>query len=189
MQRLVQQGLAATCAVGVLILTGCGTPPQAPPDAPGGFRSIDPNEIRTDPPVDPPSGAEFTLDQAAVFDDGVRFEVSSIAAGEATSTQTGAEGTDGHVVTAEITVTNGSDTAFDLAPIRVWGYYDEIGAPMIVDSTGAVGDRFAGTAEPGQAARARFGFAMPSEGFETVTIMIDGGTADHGIMQFRGPIG
>lgn len=187
MRQLVRAGFVALCATGVL-LAGCGRPPESAPDAPGGFRSIEADADRRAARADPPSGTEFTFNQAAEFGDGVRFEVASIAAGKASATQTGAEGTDGEIVTAEILITNGSKEDFDAGPVRVWGYYAGVGAPMITDSTDQVGDSFTGTVAPGQRAVARFGFAMPHTELASVTIMMDGGGDEHGIVQFTGAV-
>ncbi|WP_460769975.1 hypothetical protein [Mariniluteicoccus flavus] len=177
-------------------LTACGkdpgtTPPpgpssSAPAGAPGG--PAQPSYDPTEAPTRPPEGTEFSFDQAARYDDGVLIEIGDIHATTATGTQHGAEGTSGQVVIAEIVVTNKSGAPFVTDTMKVWGYYAGVGAPKIVDSTGAVGDSFRGTVAPGGQAKAVMGFVMPHDQLGDITIEVDGGDDAHGPLQFTGTV-
>lgn len=200
-RRTARHTILTATAIGCLLvfpLAGCGKPAPAgtnqgasavATNGPGSVPSATP--VRADPvaaPTDPPTGEKFTFDQAARYDDGVLVEISTIKKAQATPQQHGAEGTDGNVVIAEILVTNQSSKPYDTAAITVLGYYHDVGAPKIVDETKAVGDSFTGVVPPGGQAKAVMGFAMPADQLENVTIVIDGGAADKGPVQFSGPV-
>ncbi|GAB3624955.1 hypothetical protein GCM10027418_30410 [Mariniluteicoccus endophyticus] len=189
------RGTAAILALAVgVALSACGKAPAPTPTgtpapsnaapAPSDGSAVDP----TDPPTSPPEGDEFTFDQAARYDDGVTVEIGTIKGSQVTPTQSGAEGTAGHVVLAEIVVINKSAQPFVTDKMVVHGYYSGVGAPKIVDTSGAVGDSFKGTVAPGASAKATMGFAMPADQLDHVTIMVDGGDDSHGPLQFTGQI-
>lgn len=187
---------AALLAAAALTVTlsGCGKDPgtSAPTaSASKGARTsapAQPTRNPTEAPTSPPEGAPFTFDQAARYDDGVLVEVSTIEAKKTSPTQQGADGTGGEVVIAVIVVTNQSKQPFVADKMAIDGYYDQTGAPKIVDSSGAVGDSFKGTIPPGGQAKATFGFAMPHDNLDHVTIMVDGGDDAHGPVQFNGSV-
>lgn len=182
--------VVATCLVAPL--AACGKDPGTPAGSPtpattrtaSAAASVDP----TMAPTAPPEGTEFTFDQAARYDDGVLVEVDDIHAAKATATQQGAEGTSGDVVLVGIVVTNRSTKPFVTDQMVVSGYYAKVGAPKLVDSSGAVGDSFKGTVPAGGQARAAFGFAIPADQLDEVTIMVDGGDDAHGPVQFTGKV-
>ncbi|OYN96778.1 hypothetical protein [Enemella evansiae] len=200
-RRTARHGILVAVTIGclaVLPLAGCGKPPapgattpgaSAGADGPGTIPSSSPT--RADPvaaPTDPPTGDKFTFDQAARYDDGVLVEIATIAKAVTNPQQHGAEGTEGSMVVAEILVTNQSSQPYDTSAITVWGYYDDVGAPKIVDETKQLGDSFSGVVQPGAQAKATMGFAIPADQLQNVTIMIDGGAADKGPVQFSGPV-
>ncbi|OYO25261.1 hypothetical protein CGZ93_02115 [Enemella dayhoffiae] len=200
-RRLIQVALTASC-LSLTLLTGCGKPPVAstattppPAQSPAAQAPRGPGAESTphepgplDPPTEPPEGDKFTFDQAARYSDGVLVEVSTITRAKATPQQHGAEGTEGSIAVAEILITNQSNKPYDTAPIKVWGYYGDVGAPKILDDSKKLGDSFRGVVQPGGQARATMGFAIPSEAMNDVTIMIDAGAPDKSAVQFSGPV-
>lgn len=188
--KLGRIAIATICA-GTIALSACGKEPEAvdSPNSQDTYAQSEPGRGNpTQAPTDPPMGEQFTFDQAAAYADGLSIEIAKISKGETTATQTGAEGTQGQIVTAEILVINRTPNPFDSSTIQVWGYYSGVGAPKIVDSTGAVGDSFDGEIPAGQRAKAVMAWAIPHEDLNDITIMIDGGTPDHGAIQFTGPV-
>lgn len=171
---------------------GCAKPGTTPSGTPSRTAGSTPTAPQADPnaaPTDPPGGERFGFDQAARFGDGMLVQVSTIKSAKASPQQHGAEGTDANMVVAEILVTNSTSGPLPTEPIKVYGYYfTDVGAPKIIDPTGALGNSFQGTLQPGEQAKATMGFAIPADAMGDVTIMIDGGTGDHGPVQFSGAV-
>lgn len=195
---LPRHAIAATVLAAGLTLAGCGTPPPPAPPTPSpgssapagtpGSAPQTPTEDRLAAPTFAPEGDEFGLDQAAEFPDGLRVEVNSIAKATANEQQHGAEGTDGTMVVVEIGLTNGTGNSYPTDPIKVWGFYDGVGAPKIRDTSGALGDSFSGTIGDGESAVAKMAFAIPADKLDKVTIMVDTTNAAQGPVQFIGSV-
>lgn len=192
------RGLALAVAA-LLLGAGCSGTPA--PGQPGSDRSpssqasgdatsdATPDPDRRAAPTTAPEGTQFGFDQAARWEDGVQVEVSSIKASSASSGQTGAEGTGGEMVVVDLLVTAGS-AEVRLDPFVVHGYYgaDGVGAPMVTDPAGQLGDRFAGTLRPGESGRAGFGFAIPRDQLAVVTVTVDRADGRTEPVMFTGPI-
>ncbi|WP_026928135.1 hypothetical protein [Granulicoccus phenolivorans] len=189
---MIARAVTVAAVIVVLAVTGCtkgpdGSSPTAPAGSAG--QSADPGSA-ADPTAAreaAPEGARFTFDQAARWPDGVEVQVTTITARTATATERGAEGTDGHLVEADIQVSNGSDQPFDTAQVAVWGYYDRVGAPKVSDSSGRLGVRLAGVLQPGETGQVPMGFAIPADRLGAVTVMIVGDSA-HPAVQFSGAV-
>lgn len=195
---LPRLALASTALVAGLTLAGCGTPPPpaGPTPSPGSASTSaapdaapqTPAEDNLAAPTFAPDGEEFSLDQAAEFPDGLRVEVNSIAKATANEQQHGAEGTSGTMVVVEIGLTNKTGSSYPTDPIKVWGFYDGVGAPKIRDTSGALGDSFSGTIGDGESAVAKMAFAIPADKLDKVTIMVDTKNPQQGPVQFTGTV-
>ncbi|MGY4719070.1 DUF4352 domain-containing protein [Naumannella cuiyingiana] len=189
----VRIGLAVAAA-GVLAVTACTPPgPQRPTPAPTSAEptsTIDPAD-RYAPPTEPPAGDEFGLEDAARYEDGVQLQLASITAGTASESMTGAEGTDGEIVTAVIEVVNDGNRSVNLSNWVVQGYYGEadVGAQLVGDSEGAVGDSFEGAVGPGQTVTGAFAFAVPASELGNVTVAVDRRDDVNDPVQFTGAVG
>lgn len=168
----------------VLVATGCAGAPGPGPTPTTARPTFDHTSI----PTADPTGARFTFDQAATFDDGVAIQVNEISAGTAGDGVTGAEGTDGSIVTAQIMITNGGDVVLPGEQVQVWGFYDNVGAPKVVDPSGALGDSFRGDIPPGDRVVATMGWAMPADRLGAVSIMVRDNVPGHGPVRFTGPV-
>ena len=173
---------AIVCA---FLLVGCGHAEPAPEPAP----TFDHTSI----PTTDPDGQQFTFDDAATFPNGLRIQINEITAKDTTKDKDaseihGAEGTDGHIVVAEVQVTN--DTTLSLAgeQLQVWGFYGNVGAPKVVDASGALGDSFQGAIRPGERVTASMGWAIPADRTDDVTIMVQDNIPGHQPVRFTGPV-
>ncbi len=173
---------------------GPGPGDGASSPASGGTAAPTPTAAATTPqpdltsaPTTPPAGEEIALDRSADFGDGLVIEVDNVRAGAAGSEISGAEGTDGSIVTADIVVANdtGSDFPADAAVIQ--GYYrGNVGAVLVSDSSGILGLGFAEAIPSGEQHRTAVGFAVPAPDVGDVTIVVDPRDGVHDPVQFRG---
>lgn len=144
----------------------------------------------TSAPTTPPVGDELAFDRAAGFADGLTVQVDDVLATNATNAApgvTGAEGTGGEVVLADVVVTNGTGMAYDATTIVVQGYYrGNVGAVMLADPSGTLGVGFAEEVPAGEQHKVRVGFAIPAAEAGDVTIVVDPRDWTNGPVRFRG---
>lgn len=167
----------------IAVLTGCSEQPSEPP-AP----TPQPTYDHTSIPTTDPEGDQFTLDDRATFPNGLAYQIDTLTHQRATDEIHGADGTEGNVVVATIRVINQSTEPLPGEAIQVWGFYDNVGAPKVVDDTGALGDSFHGEILPGEKVTATMGWAMPADRMSSVTIMIEDNQPGHTPVRFTGPV-
>lgn len=176
--RLLTRSVVAATALASLALAGCA--PDAP--APTPTRTPSPEPVPTEDTYDrraaptavPPSDS-FTFDQAAQYDNDMLIQVNDVASGTATATMSGAEGTAGEIVTVTVELNNEGQASVPLSEWVVQGYYGDadVGAVLIYDEGGTVGDSFDGDIGPAQSVTANFAFAVPASELDRVSILVD----------------
>ena len=183
----------AVAALAILVLpavTACSaaTPGSVTPtDAPASTAAATPAPDLTSAPTTPPVGDLLTFDRAAAYPDGISVQVDDVVATSAPEGVTGAEGTAGEVVLADIVVTNTSAEAYDATRVVVQGYYrGNVGAVMLGDPSGAIGVGFAREVPAGEQHKARVGFAIPATEAAEVTIVVDPRDPIHQPVRFQG---
>lgn len=183
--RIASVALAALLPV----LAACSS--QVPDTQPSATTSASvtttPQPDLTSAPTTPPIGDPLTFDQAADYEDGLSIQVDNVRADTAPDEVTGAEGTAGQVVLAEVVVTNGTREAYDATTIVVQGYYrGNVGAVMLADPSGEIGQGFGESVPRGEQHKARVGFAVPVEDADEVTIVVDPRDGHHAPVRFEG---
>lgn len=183
---------AALLCLGLLGGAGCSAsqPPEST-DAPGESSASDstpPSALPpTGAPTEPPYGDEFSLDEVARFDDELSIEVGAPLRETARDTDTGAEGTDGQILTISVTITNESPDPYDASRVLVLGYYGQVGAPKVRDADGVDFQiAFSGEIAPGEDDTATFGFAMPRDQLDEIQIVVDPDDDIHDPVRFVG---
>ena len=174
--------LATACAAG----TGTNAPEPSVADSTS-TRPATPAPDLTSAPTTPPVGDQVPLDRAAVFADGLTVQADDVLATTAAPGVTGAEGTGGEVVLADVVVTNGTGRAYDPTTIVVQGYYrGNVGAVMLADPSGTLGVGFAEEVPAGEQHKVRVGFAIPAAEAGDVTVVVDPRDGTNGPVRFRG---
>lgn len=141
----------------------------------------------TDAPTTPPIGEKLTVDQAADFPDGLSVQIDGLTAATAPAGVTGAEGTGGEVVAADVVITNRTAAPYDAGGLVIHGYYrDAVGAVMLSDAGGTFGVGFAGPVPAGAQRKVHVGFAVPRTDAGNVTINVDPRDGTHNAVQFQG---
>lgn len=173
------------------LLAACSSPaPRTEPSASATASAnapATPQPDLTSAPTTPPVGDRLTLDQAANYDDGLSVQVDNVTASTAADDVTGAEGTAGEVVLADVVLTNGTRKAYDATTVVVQGYYrGNVGAVMLADTSGQLGQGFGESVPPGEQHKARVGFAVPKADAGDVTIVVDPRDGTHAPVRFEG---
>lgn len=151
--------------------------------------SASPAPDLTSAPTVPPEGEEVAFDAAADYGDGLVLQVNEVRALQAPPGVTGAEGTDGMMVEAEVMVTNNSGSEFASQDVVVQGYYRGfVGAPMVHDPSGQLGVGFDEAVPDGGSLRTRVAFAVPAPDLGDVTVRVDPADGNHGAILFRGAV-
>lgn len=141
----------------------------------------------TDAPTTPPIGEKLTVDQAADFPDGLSIQIDGLTAATAPAGVTGAEGTGGEVVAADVVITNRTGATYDPSALVIHGYYrDVVGAVMLGDAGGSFGVGFAAPVPAGEQRKVHVGFAVPRTEARSVTINVDPRDGKHNAVQFQG---
>lgn len=182
-------------------------PDNPGPDSPGDDNQGDDNQEAEDPAVqDPtpqtpepdltsapttyPTGDEVPLTEAADFGDGLVIQVNSVQAAQAPPHSSGAEGTDGQIVRAEVMVTNATGAPFAAPDMVLQGYYREnVGAPLVTDPGGTMGTGFDREVADGESLHTVIGFAVPAEDLNDVSVRVDPADGEHAVTVFRGAAG
>lgn len=171
------------------VLAACSSQlPDTQPSATTSARVAEtPQPDLTSAPTIPPIGDPLTFDQAADYEDGLSIQVDNVRADTAPDEVTGAEGTAGQVVLADVVVSNGTRESYDASTIVIQGYYrGNVGAVMLADPSGEIGQGFGESVPRGEQHKARVGFAVPVEDADEVTIVVDPRDDYHAPVHFEG---
>lgn len=164
-----------------------GTAPSPTPTPSSSVTATTPVPDLTSAPTTPPTGELLRLDQAADYDDGLGVQVDNVRATSAPAGTTGAEGTSGQVVLADVVITNHTAAPYDATTVVIQGYYrGNVGAVMLSDPSGGLGQGFAAAVPVGAQRKARVGFAIPTADAGNVTIVVDPRDGNHNAVRFQG---
>jgi hypothetical protein len=188
MARLLGALIAA-----LLVLAGCGARPTSPPEpnvSPAPVESVaSPSPSPSAEPAQVPEGQQFTLDDAAEFDDGLVIEIAGTVAEKAAKTDRGAEATDGEIVIASVRIQNNTKKAYDAASVLIGAKYGNAkDAQIIIDKTDKLQSGFPGTIKPKDEDIATIGFAVPWKELKKVTFIVDPNDDVHAAISFTGPV-
>lgn len=191
------RALTAALLALALLLTGCsgGAQDPVPPEEsvvvsdPAG-----PDDVPDDlPDIDPDQ--QFTLDDTALFDDGLEIEIAGSFAGRAEQGDVGAESTGGAIVTASVRIENNTPESYDPRNATITATYDDgddDGAGTVAPPVTNEGNELTGTfdeviavADEGVTAA---GFAIPTDALARVTFVIDLHDDSHDPMSFTGRV-
>ena len=132
---------------------------------------------------------QFTLDEAAEFDDGLIVEIAGSVADKAKKADKGAAATKGQIVIASVRIENGTKRAYNAAPAQITATYGNgTSAEPIVDKTGELQRGFAGKIKPNDESIATVGFGVPHTQLRHVTFIIDPNDAEHDPVSFTGQV-
>lgn len=195
--RLVRGTGAAASAV-LVLLAGCGRPPESGPVAPVpgatvASASADPTPATSGPPSGEPSDPEdaaFSFDDIASYAGDAEIEITGSAARTIATGMTGAESTRGQMVVVSVLVRNLSTRDLDATTVLVTASSgpDDIEAPLVNDPTGGLPNAFLGTITPGGEDTARYGFAIPFSSLNRVRVSVDLGDGTHEPVTFAGAV-
>lgn len=182
--RLVVVSLAALMP----LLAACSSQdPRPDPPVATASEATTPQPDLTSAPTTPPIGDPLSFDQAADYEDGLSIQVDNVVVTTAPDEVTGAEGTSGQVVIADVVLTNGTRSSYDATTVVVQGYYrGNVGAVMLTDPAGQLGQGFGESVPRGEQHKARVGFAVPAAEAGQVTIVVDPRDGEHAPVRFEG---
>ncbi len=187
----------------LVVLAACGVRPTSEPapsvtatsgrtDAPASPASpgIGPSSSATSAtPAEVPKEQQFSLDDAAEFDDGLLIEIAGAVADKAARTGRAAEATDGEIVIASIRIENKTREPYAAESVLIGAKYGNgKDAQIIIDKTDDLQSGFTGTIKVGDEAVATVGFAVPFSELEKVTFIVDPNDDLHGAISFTGPV-
>ena len=192
------RGAGAAISVVLVLLAGCGRPPEsgtvAPvPGATASPRSADPSPSGGGTPNTEPSEAEdasFSFDDIASYEGDAEIEITGTAARTIATGMTGAESTRGQMVTVSILIRNLSTGDLDATTVLVTAASgpDDIEAPLVSDPAGGLPNAFLGVITPGAEDTAVYGFAIPFTSLNRVRVTIDLGDERHEPVSFTGVV-
>ena len=186
----------------LVVLAACGVRPTSEPapsvtatsgrtDAPASPASpgIGPSSSATSTPAEVPKEQQFSLDDAAEFDDGLLIEIAGAVADKAARTGRAAEATDGEMVIASIRIENKTREPYAAESVLIGAKYGNgKDAQIIIDKTDDLQSGFTGMIKVGDEAVATVGFAVPFSELEKVTFIVDPNDDLHGAISFTGPV-
>jgi hypothetical protein len=131
---------------------------------------------------------QFSLSDAAEFDDGLLIEIAAVA-DKAAKTDRGAEATNGEIVIASVRIENKTKEPYDAETVLIGAQYgDGKDAQIIIDKTDELYGGFTGTIKPGGEAIASVGFAVPFSELRRVTFIVDPNDDIHEAISFTGTV-
>ena len=186
----------------LVVLAACGVRPTSEPapsvtatsgrtDAPASPASpgIGPSSSTTSTPAEVPKEQQFSLDDAAEFDDGLLIEIAGAVADKAARTGRAADATDGEIVIASIRIENKTMEPYAAESVLIGAKYGNgKDAQIIIDKTDDLQSGFTGMIKVGEEAVATVGFAVPFSELEKVTFIVDPNDDVHGAISFTGPV-
>jgi hypothetical protein len=181
----------------LLVLAACGAQPTIQPSVPAAASSGAATESVSSPspsetvarPAEVPDGQQFTLEDAAEFDDGLVIDIAGAVAEKAAKTDRGAEATKGEIVIASVRVENNTQKSYDAASVLIGARYgDGKDAQIIIDKTDKLQSGFPGRIKPKDDDIATVGFAVPWEELKRVTFIVDPNDGVHAAISFTGRV-
>jgi flagellar basal body L-ring protein FlgH len=188
----------------LLALVGCGvlsanqrqpnaTPTGGSTDAAASAASPSPNPTEnatSATPAEIPEKQQFSLDDAAEFDDGLLIEIAGDAvADKAKKTDRGAEATNGEIVIASVRIKNNTTEPYDAESVLIGAQYGNgKDAQIIIDKTDELSSGFTGAIKPKAEAIATVGFAVPFSELKKVTFIVDPNDDEHEAISFTGTV-
>jgi hypothetical protein len=158
------------------------TEAPASPASPG----TGPNSGAT--PAEVSEEQQFSLDDAAEFDDGLLIEIAAVA-DKAARTDRGAEATNGEIVIASVRIENKTKEAYAAASVLIGAKYgNDNDEHIVIDKTDELQSGFTGTIKAGDEAIATVGFAVPFSELKRVTFIVDPNDDLHEAISFTGPV-
>lgn len=202
LSRAIFTSMAAGIGVAGLV-AGCAAPTTATKEsaqsapAPNVASSSEPTEsVTEEPPAveettpasEEPSIAKVGATEWFTYEDGLKVQVTKVTRfkiGEYASG--GTPGGTGVIVT--VTIRNGTKSTADLSLSTLEVAYGANGeqAEQVFDSEHGIGGGFEGSATPGRAKTAKFGFAVP-KGRQALDIEVAPGFLDYESVHFEGSI-
>jgi hypothetical protein len=188
----------------VLVLAACGVSPASQPQ-PGlspGTEGAESAAVRSanSPGAPAPDATattpgevseeqQFTFDDIAEFDDGLRIEIAGTVADKASKTDRGAEATDGQIVIASIRIENNTTKSYDARSVLIGATYGNgQDAQIIVDKTDELQSGFTGKIKAKDEGIATVGFAIPWKELKKVAIVVDPNDDVHEAISFTGGV-
>jgi hypothetical protein len=193
----------AGALIGVLLaLAACGVPAANEPqsdvtptssslEATAGESpaSPTPSAATTATPGEVPEEQQFSLDDAAEFDDGLLIEIAGSVAEKAKKSDRGAEATNGEIVIASVRIENKTKEPYDAESVLIGATYGNgRDAQIIVDKTDELQSGFTGTIKPNNEDIATVGFAIPFTELKKVTFIVDPNDDVHEAISFTGTV-
>jgi hypothetical protein len=133
---------------------------------------------------------QFSLDDIAVFDDGLLIEIAGRAmADKAKKTDRGAEVTNGEIVIVSVRIENKTKEPYDAESVLIGATYGNgKDAQIIIDETDELQSGFTGTIKSKGEDIASVGFAVPFKELKKVTIIVDPNDDVHEAISFTGTV-
>ena len=195
--RLVR-GAGAAASVVLVLLAGCGRPPESDTVAPvpgvtASPTPADPTPSGSGSPSSGPSDAEdasFSFDDIASYEGDAEIEITGTAARTIATGMTGAESTRGQMVVVSVLIRNLSTEDLDATTVLVTAASgpDDIEAPLVNDPSGGLPNAFLGMITPGAEDTADYGFAIPFSSLNRVRVTVDLGDEIHEPVSFAGAV-
>ena len=136
-----------------------------------------------------PEEQQFSLDDAAEFDDGLLIEIAGAVADKVARTGRAAEATDGEIVIASIRIENKTKEPYAAESVLIGAKYGNgKDAQIIIGKSDELQRGFTGTIKTGDEAVATVGFAVPFSELEKVTFIVDPNDDLHAAISFTGPV-
>jgi hypothetical protein len=168
------------------VTTSGTTDGPASPASPGASPS--PNATGATP-AEVPEAQQFSLEDAAAFDDGLLIEIAGTVADRAAKTDRGAEATNGEIVIASVRVENKTKEPYAAETVLIGAKYGNgKDAQIIIDKTDELQSGFTGTIKPNDEAIATVGFAVPFSELKKVTFIVDPNDDVHEAISFTGTV-
>lgn len=195
--RLVR-GAGAAAALVLVLLAGCGRPPESGTVSPVPGATAAPTPAEATPSVSgsptagpsDPEDASFSFDDIASYEGDAEIEITGTAARTVTTGMTGAESTRGQMVAVTVLIRNLSAEDLDATTVLVTAASgpDDIEAPLVSDPGGGLPNGFLGVITPGAEATAVYGFAIGFAALNRVRVTVDLGDEIHEPVSFAGAV-
>ncbi len=184
----------------LLALAACGVPPanepqpnmaatSGSPEGTGTSASPSPDATSATP-GEVPEEQQFSLNDAAEFDDGLLIEIAgTVDADKARKTDRGAEATNGEIVIASVRIENKTEEPYDAEGVLIGAKYGNgKDAQIIIDKTDELQSGFSRKIKPDDEDIATVGFAVPFKELKKVTFIVDPNDDVHEAISFSGRV-
>jgi hypothetical protein len=165
----------------VTAASGTTQAPASPGSPSSGPTGATPAEVQAE--------QQFSLEDAAEFDDGLLIEIAGTVADKAAKTDRGAEATNGEIVIASVRIENKTKEPYAAENVLIGAKYGNgKDAQIIIDNTDELQSGFNGTIKAGDEAIATVGFAVPFSELKKVTFIVDPNDDVHEAISFTGTV-